>query len=118
MNLPTKAELDNAWPFTAGAIDSTKLGPLVLDGERETTTPAPIRLPAFDVGQRVIVKPTPGSPDPTIRKGGLGTVCHTKDVTLPGRPRTETMVYVLVDGAKEVKPEPYHVCEVRPEPTI
>ncbi len=118
MNLPTKSELANAWPFTNGALDADKLGPMYLEGEREPTAPAPIRLPAFDVGQRVIVKPTPGSPDPAIRKGGPGTVCHTKVVSPPGLPRRHTMVYVIVDDAKEAKAEPYDATELQIEPTV
>lgn len=103
-----RERIRNAWPFT---IDAEPL----MEGERPQQV---VRMPAFDVGQRVIVNPTPGSSDPALKKGGPGTVCHVKDIPMPGRPRTETMVYVLVDGAQETRPEPFHTCELKPEPTV
>jgi len=118
MNLPTKTHLGEVWPFTGGALDADKLGPMYLEGEREPSVNAPMRLPVFDIGQRVIVKPTPGSPDPAIRKGGPGTVCHIKQVSTPGLPRTHTMVYVIVDDAQEAKAEPYDASELQIEPTV
>ena len=31
MNLPAAAHFANVWPFTNGAVDQSKLGPLLLD---------------------------------------------------------------------------------------
>lgn len=101
-----RERIRNAWPFP---IDAEP----VLDGER----PEPIRMPAFDVGQRVLVGPTPGSADPVLKKGGPGTVAYLRPVNIPGKPPI-TMVHVLVDGQQSATPEAYHTCELQAEPTV
>lgn len=99
----------------ANALSFTIEPEPMMEGERPEKF---VRIPAFDIGQRVIVAPTPGSPDPAIRKGGPGTVCHIKEVVAGVVPRKDTMIYVIVDDAQDAKAEPYHACELQPEPTV
>lgn len=108
MNLPTKQQLDNAWPFTAGKVDVKKLGPEVMDGERE-----PARRPVFNVGERVIAPGTPGFDDKVYRSGGPGVVVAIS----PGAIGSDTFVYVQLDGCA-LEAQPYHLHELQHEPTI
>jgi hypothetical protein len=109
MNLPTPAQINNAWPFTAGVVDQAKLGPLVLDRDALARTTAR----TFDVGQRVLCPGTPGAYDPVYRAGGIGTVDSIIESTF-GRP----LVRVILDGASSTTPEPYRPDEIKPAPTL
>lgn len=80
------------------------------EAEAALTTPL-IRIPAFSTGDRVIVPPTSGAPDPVYRTGGPGTVCWVREVD------GEAFYYVAADGAQDA-PQPFRVDELQLEPPI
>lgn len=112
MNLPTKEQLANAWPFTLGQVDKSKLGPEVMDGER----PARVVEPIFDIGARVLCPPTPGAYDEDPYKaGGIGTVVRVTDMREDG----QHLLMVRLDDAPARCPEqPYNPCELKRAPTV
>ena len=109
MNLPTKEQLDRAWPFTAGKVDLDKLGPAHLDDGR----PAEVRAPIYNIGDRVIAPGTPGVKDDVYRRGGPGVV---QGVSI-GAPGGDTFIYVKLDDCA-LDAQPYHLFELRAEPTV
>jgi len=74
--------------------------------------PAPVRAPAFSVGDRVIAPPTQGAPDPATRTGGPGEVVEVREWS-----SSVPMAYVQLDDSTDL-PHPYRFAELRREPTI
>jgi hypothetical protein len=71
------------------------------------------RTEVFQIGDRVIVPPTPGAIDPACRDGGPGEVVGVREDTASGKP----FAYVQVDDSTDVA-QPYAFFELRREPTV
>ena len=71
------------------------------------------RSDVFQIGDRVIVPPTPGAIDPACREGGPGEVVDVREY--PGA--ITPMAYVQLDGSADV-PQPYRFAELKREPTV
>lgn len=74
--------------------------------------PEPARAAAFSRGDRVIVPPTPGAPDPAYRAGGHGEVIEVREWS-----GSVAVAYVRLDESTDVA-QPYRFAELRREPTI
>jgi hypothetical protein len=71
------------------------------------------RTEVFQIGDRVIVPPTPGAIDPAYREGGPGEVVGVREDTASGEP----FAYVVLDDSTDM-PQPFAFHELKKEPTV
>jgi len=69
-------------------------------------------------GDRVLCNGTPGALDDAYRTGGIGTVAYVVDYVAPISKDLQSMVYVVLDGAIDHRPQPYHPHELKCAPTV
>lgn len=104
MNRPTTQKLGETWPFTGVQIDVVKREPSIT--------------PTYDIGQRVLCNGTPGAIDAAYRTGGIGTVDHVVHYVAPITKAPQVLVYVILDDARDQRPQLYHPHEIKVAPTL